>query len=118
MQETRQTGYIFLLRMNFLKNQEKGGASITVIYTGFPNNAVAAVEYAVSILETILPADAQYYNLGQLGEDHFMPVFLPIQGVPVIAGGWTIDARNPLAIYPVALAEKIAGKSLNDSLDG
>ncbi len=32
------------------------------------------------------------------------------------AGGWTIDALNPYTLYPVSLAEKIAGRNLNDSL--
>jgi hypothetical protein len=38
-------------------------------------------------------------------------------GITGYAGGWTVDAQNPHAVYPVALAEKIGGKSLNDSLD-
>ncbi|MBK7710289.1 MAG: hypothetical protein IPJ37_04580 [Bacteroidales bacterium] len=33
-----------------------------------------------------------------------------------MSGGWSIDALNPMAIYPVSLAEKIGGESLNDSL--
>jgi hypothetical protein len=30
------------------------------------------------------------------------------------AGGWGIDALDPMAYYPVTVAEKIAGKSLNE----
>jgi hypothetical protein len=33
-------------------------------------------------------------------------------------GGWMIDALNQMAIYPVALAEKIAGENLNNDLEG
>ena len=36
----------------------KGRASISVYYTSFPQSAITAVEYATSVLEAILPADA------------------------------------------------------------
>ena len=117
MQVTRPNGYIFLLRMIFLKNQkEKGGASITVKYTGFSPVAKAAVEYAVSILETILPADAKITIWASFEKITSAGVLASANSAG-FAGGWTIDAQNPYAIYPVALAEKIAGRSLNDSLD-
>ena len=100
----------------FKKSGGKGGASITVLYSGFPNNAITAVEYAVSILESILPADAKI-TVSASWEKITSAGVLASANSTGFAGGWAIDALNPLAIYPVALAEKIAGKSLNDSLD-
>jgi hypothetical protein len=101
----------------YKKRGSKSGGSITVYYTGFTSEAKAAVEYAKSILETILPADTKLTisaswekisNAGVLGNSSITGYAL---------GTW-IDALNPMAIYPVALAEKIAGKSLNDDVQG
>ena len=98
---------------NFLKaSPSKGGGSITVNYTGFTSQAKAAMEYAISILKTMLPADTKFTidatlakitTAGILGQSSIMGY----------AAGWGIDAQNPNAFYPVALAEKIAGKSFN-----
>jgi hypothetical protein len=102
----------------FLNNREgKGTGSITVYYSGFNAESLAAFEFAVSILESILPDDTkttvlaywqQIENAGVLGNS----------SVTAIAGGWAINASQPLAFYPVALAEKIAGRSLNSDLQG
>jgi hypothetical protein len=100
----------------FKKSAEKGGASITVKYTTvFPSSAEAAVEYAVSILETILPADTKI-TIAASWEIITTSGVLANSSTTGYMPGWSIDAQNPLAAYPVALAEKIAGKSLNDSL--
>jgi hypothetical protein len=100
----------------FFKKSGKGGATITVLYSGFPSNALAAVEYAVSILETILPADTKI-TISASWERIASSGVLASANSTGFAGGWTIDAQNPFAVYPVALAEKIAGRSLNDSLE-
>jgi hypothetical protein len=100
----------------FIKSGKKGGASITVLYSGFTPSTQAAVEYAVSILESILPADTKF-TLSASWEKITSAGVLANSGATGFAGGWSIDAQNPYVLYPVALAEKIAGRSLNDSLD-
>ena len=102
----------------FLENKEsKGGASITVYYTGFTDQAIKAFDYAISILESILPADAKI-TVKAVWERNEEEGVLANASVTALAGGWGIDAFKPLALYPVALAEKIYGKSLNSDLDG
>jgi hypothetical protein len=100
----------------FKKSGEKGGGSITVKYTGFPNNALAAVEYAASILESILPSDAQI-TIKARWEKITTSGVLANSSITGYTGGWTIDAQDPHSVYPVALAEKIAGENLNDTLE-
>ncbi len=99
------------------KSRAKGGGSITVFYTGFPADAKAAVEYAKTILEAMLPSDAKLTidaswtkisTSGVLGNSK----------ITSFAGGWGIDALEPYAFYPVTVAEKIAGKSLNEDSEG
>ena len=99
------------------KNGSKGGGSITIYYTGFSSQAKVATEFAASILETILPADTRLtivanwdtiLTAGVLGQT----------SITGYAEGFGIDALNPMALYPVALAEKIAGRNLNDDLQG
>ena len=103
---------------SFFKNSgKKGGASITVYYAGFSIAGKAAVEYAVSILRTLLPPDTKLTILATWERLSTSGV-LAQSSTTGYVGGWTIDALNPNAIYPVALAEKIAGKSLNDDLEG
>lgn len=91
--------------------------SITFYYTGFSSLAITAMEYAASILETMLPADAKLTILASW-EKISTAEMLGNSRITGLAGGWGIDALNPLAYYPVALAEKITGKSLNDDLQG
>jgi hypothetical protein len=101
----------------YQKAGSKGAGSIEVYYCGFSNEAITAFEYAVSILEAMLPADtkmtiqANWQNITTSG----------VLGNSSITGfgiGFGIDALNPFAIYPVALAEKIAGESLNEDAEG
>lgn len=101
----------------FLKKGSKGGGSIVVNYSGFTDQAKTAVEYAVSILEAILPPDANiivkasWTNITTAG-------VLGSSSITGYAAGWAINAQNPLAYYPVALAEKISGEKLNADVDG
>lgn len=94
---------------------ERGG-NITVSYTGFSTQAITAFEYAVSIMESCLPAGtnmtikASWERLGT-----------GVLGNSVItgyAGGWGIDALDPMAYYPISVAERIAGTKLNTDEEG
>jgi hypothetical protein len=99
-----------------IKSDSKGGGKITVIYSGFTTEARTAVEYAVKILESMLPSDlkmtiktswTRISTAGVLGNS----------SITGFAGGWGIDALDPMAFYPVTVAEKIAGKSLNEDYE-
>jgi hypothetical protein len=95
------------------KSGSKGGGDITVVYTGFSAEAKAAVEYSVSILESVLPSDlkmtikASWTKISTSG-------VLGNSAITGFAGGWGINAFEPMAFYPVTVAEKIAGRSLNE----
>jgi hypothetical protein len=101
----------------FRKSGTKGGGSITIYYSGFSIQAKTAMEYAASILRTMLPADtrltiqAGWEKLSSAG-------VLGQSSITSYEGGWNIDALDQNAIYPVSLAEKITGRSLNDDLQG
>lgn len=102
----------------FLKNKDrKGGATIDIYYTNFSATAIIAVEHAASILESILPDNvhitilASWENITESG-------VLANSSATGYALGWGIDAWKPGAVYPVALAEKIAGEKLNEDLEG
>ncbi len=101
----------------FKKTGRKGGGSVKIYYTGFSNQAKTAMEYAASILESMLPADANLTILASL-EQIATPGVLGHSTITGYVGGWGIDALNPNAIYPVALAEKIAGRNLNEDTQG
>ena len=75
------------------------------------------MEYAKSILESMLPADAKVTILASWEKISTVGV-LGNSSVTGYAWGRWIDALNPMALYPVALAEKIAGKNLNDDAQG
>ncbi|MGA2405575.1 MAG: T9SS type A sorting domain-containing protein [Bacteroidales bacterium] len=101
----------------FKKDRSKSGGSITVYYTGFSSQAKTAMDYAVSILQTMLPSDTRLTILASWDKISTAGVLAQSTITRYIAGS-LIDALNPLSFYPVALAEKIAGKSLNDDLEG
>jgi hypothetical protein len=101
----------------FKKGKSKGGGSITVYYTGFSKQASAAIDYAVTILESVLPADTKF-TIKASWEKITTTGVLAQSSITGYAAGWGINALNPMALYPVALAEKIAGVSLNDDLQG
>jgi len=99
------------------RKDSKGGGTITVIYTGFSAQAKMAVQYAVKIVEDILPADTKF-TIDASWERISTSGVLAQSTITGYAGGFGIDALNPFAIYPVALAEKIAGRSINDDAQG
>ena len=94
----------------------KGGGAITVIYTGFSAEAKAAVAFAVKILEGILPADLKMTIKASWTKISNASI-LGNSSITAFAAGWGIDALNPLAFYPVTVAEKISEKSLNLDTD-
>ena len=99
------------------KKDSKGIGSVTFYYEGFPQNAIIAMERAASILETILPDDARVTiaaSWGELEEDNV----LGQTAITGFAQGSEINALDPYAIYPVSLAEKIAGRKLNEDVEG
>ncbi len=104
-------------KLFFAKSLTKKGGLITVNYTGFSGQSKTAIEYAVSILESMLPADTKI-TINASWEKISTSGVLAQSSITGYAGGWGIDALNPLCLYPVALAEKIAGKSLNADSDG
>lgn len=99
----------------FRKAGSKNGGSIIIYYTGFSTQAKAAMEYAASILEKLLPADTKF-TVNASWEKISTAGVLAHSTITGYAGGWAIDALDPLSLYPVALAEKIAGVSLNTDL--
>ncbi len=101
----------------FRKGGSKNGGSITVYYSGFSTQAKTAFEYAASILKVMLPSDAKL-TVNANWEKISTSGVLAQSTITGFYGGAGIDALNPLVYYPVALAEKIAGRSLNDDLQG
>ncbi len=95
------------------RSRAKKGGNINVIYSGFSPEARNAMEYATGILESVLPEDlnltikASWTTISSSG-------VLGNSSITGYAAGWAIDALQPFAYYPVAVAEKIAGKPLND----
>jgi hypothetical protein len=90
------------------------GATVNVSYIGFPEDAQAAMEYAISIIAAQLSSavtvnvKAQWMQMTESG-------ILGSSGVTSYFKGSVFDALNPFAYYPVTLAEKIAGENLNTS---
>jgi hypothetical protein len=95
----------------------KSGGSIKIYSTGFSSLADTALQYAASILRTMLPADTKLTILANWQKISTAGV-LANSNTTGYAAGWGIDALNPRAFYPVALAEKISGKSLNEDQQG
>ena len=96
----------------YRKGGSKGGGTITVNYSGFSKQAVTAIKYAVSVLETLLPDDTRvtiFAYWKDLGGDGV----LGSSSIAGYVGGWSIDALDPFAYYPVALAEKIFEAGIN-----
>lgn len=101
----------------FYNRSGSKGASIKVYYQGFTSAPKAAYEWAVSILSSLLPANVHFTIRATWGPLVDANV-LGSTGVNGYIGGQFIDAINPSVYYPVALAEKIAGKSLNTDAEG
>jgi len=96
------------------KNGQKSTATINVYYSNTPAYIATAVDYAVSILESVLTSEVPVNVL--VTSDNLESGVLANSSASALAGGWAIDAINPDAWYPVALAEKIFGSNLNDTL--
>ncbi|HLP72817.1 MAG TPA: T9SS type A sorting domain-containing protein [Bacteroidales bacterium] len=96
----------------FFTKSSKSGGNITVYYTGFGAAAKTAFEYAVSILESVLPADTKL-TISASWERLSGGGVLANTSITGYAAGWGINALNPLAYYPIALAEKISGSDMN-----
>jgi len=101
----------------FYKKGEGKGANITVYYTGFTSAAKAAYQYAVSILASVLPDNASFTVKASWAPIADKTV-LGSTSIPLYYGGAYINALNPKVYYPVALAEKISGTSLNSDSEG
>ncbi len=101
----------------FKRNGSKSGGSITVYYSGFSSQAQAAVEYAASILRAMLPADTKF-TINASWDKITTAGVLAQSTITQYAGGSGINALDPLSFYPIALAEKIGGKSLNEDVQG
>src|SRR5512135_3781628 len=95
------------------RNGSKGGGTITVNYTGFTSQAKSAVEFAAGIIEDMLPSDLRI-TLNATWTSISSSGVLGNSSVTSFAGGWNINALKPNAYYPVTVAEKIAGRSLNE----
>lgn len=91
----------------------KAGGKINVIFTNVPSDVRIPVNYAVSILESLLSEDAGF-TINVIWRNISTSDVLANSTITGFAGGWAIDALNPFAFYPVALAEKISGRSYND----
>jgi hypothetical protein len=96
---------------------KKGGTSITVRYNNCPANVVTVVDKAVSILSILLTDDIPIVMRVNWEEITTSGVLAQSSATGYYAG-WSIEAFNPSAYYPVALAEKMAGKNLNRTADG
>jgi hypothetical protein len=101
----------------FYNKSGSKGATIKVYYQGFTTAPKAAFEYAVAILSSLLPDNVNFTIRATWG-----PLADPnVLGSTTVNGyivGKFIDAINPSVYYPVALAEKISGRSLNTDSEG
>jgi hypothetical protein len=95
--------------------KRKGGATVTINYSGFSAAAKTAMEYAASILESVLPYGTHITVLATW-EKITTAGILAQSSTTALIPGWNIDAQVPYAIYPVALAEKIAGSNRTKSV--
>jgi hypothetical protein len=101
----------------FEKRDSKGLASITFNYTGFSATAITAMERAGSILQSILPPDVKI-TISATWEKLKDANVLAQTVVTSYVLGSDINAQKPDVYYPVSLAEKIAGKKLNEDATG
>jgi hypothetical protein len=101
----------------FLNNRMKGGATVTMLYSGFPPSAVKPMDYAASILASVLPSGT-HITIKAYWQKLTISGVLAQSSTTGYVFGSSIDAFNPYAFYPVSLAEKISGKSLNRDADG
>ncbi len=101
----------------FRAKAEKGiSAKITVYYSDVPAWGKTAVNYAVLILESILPADLNMTIA--VTSATLESGVLANSSTGGYADGREINAFYPDAYYPVALAERIYGEKLNHDTSG
>lgn len=97
-------------QFNRLKSAKSGKSEINVTYVDFPEEARQAFEYAVSIWEGLIASAVPVKILATWGdvEDNILALGRP-------ATFYMNFESTPLAdvYYPVALAEKLAGKDIN-----
>jgi hypothetical protein len=98
---------------NFFQTETLKGqrASITLYYTDVPAWGRTAVNFAVSILESLLPPDIEMTAVIAAGT--MASGVLGNSTTAAFVDGREINALYPNAYYPVALAEKIYGEGLN-----
>lgn len=103
----------------FYKTGSKGNklAKVTIYPTGFTTDGLKALAKAETILESMLPPDADITILANYTRISTAGV-LGFSSSTGFVGGWAIDAWNPINYYPVALAEKILGQKLNSDENG
>jgi hypothetical protein len=90
-----------------------GSAQIEVAYTGFTNEARAAFSYAVDIWSSLLRSDVKI-KIRAIFTTMSEPGALASAGATSYYRGSSINAQFADLFYPVALAEKIAARDLND----
>ncbi len=101
----------------FKKSGSKGGASITVKYTGFTPVPKAAVEYAMSILEAILPAGYKDHNFSQLGENNNLGCSCKLKHYRLCRRMRVSMLRIHLQSILLHWQKKLQVRHLNDSLE-
>ncbi|MBE0676612.1 MAG: T9SS type A sorting domain-containing protein [Bacteroidales bacterium] len=96
----------------------KGGAAsdIEVIYFGFPDSARIAFDYAVDVWASLVPSSVKI-RIRATWTSMSEPGILGSAGATSYFRGSFIDAPQPDVYYSAALAEKIAGRELNDASD-
>ncbi|MGA1978026.1 MAG: T9SS type A sorting domain-containing protein [Bacteroidales bacterium] len=100
------------------KSGSKGGATITMYYSGdFSAAAVNAINFSASVLESILPSDTHISVTAIWGAITTSGVLAQAEATDFIPG-WEINAQVPYAYYPASLAEKISGKSYTTLSEG
>lgn len=97
----------------FDRVESKAPGKIDLIYTNVPSDVRVPVNFAVSILESLLPEDAGF-TINVTWRNISTSGVLANSTIAGFVGGWAINAQNPFAFYPVALAEKISGRPYNE----
>ena len=97
---------------NNLKSGLTSTCNIEVTYVNFPENARAAMEYAVSIWEKCITSPVQI-NLVAKWED--LPQSELAHGKPSLFYRNFKGTPQENVFYPVALVEKLAGKAYNNA---
>ena len=96
-----------------LRAKGSGNAQIEVVYTGFPQAPRDAFEYAIGIWESLLKSGVKI-RINAVWTAMSEPGVLGSASSNGFYKGSFIGAQNPDAYYAAAVAEKIAGKQLND----